>query len=67
MKKREWSQEEIEILTRRYPTDAMSDIADDMGINVTSVRLMVQKLGLKKADTFNKYSYYGRYTNKRRK
>lgn len=47
MKRRAWTQEEIDILSRMYPDHFAKEIAEIMGRGVSSVHCMARKLGLK--------------------
>ena len=61
----EWTEEKLQYLREHYPTGTAQEIADVVGCSDTTVNVKARELGIKKAPTFKKSDFHGRYLKKK--
>lgn len=61
----EWTEEKLQYLREHYPKGTAQDIADVIGCSDTTVNVKARALGIKKATTFRKSDFHGRYVKKK--
>lgn len=61
----EWTEEKLQYLREHYPTGTAQEIADVVGCSDTTVNVKAHELGIKKAPTFKKSDFHGRYLKKK--
>lgn len=62
----EWTEDKLQYIREHYPTETAQDIADVIGCSDSTVRMKAMELGLKKASSYKRTDFIGRYTGKRK-
>ncbi len=62
-----WDYEAVETLRRLYPNTPALDIAIKIGCSDVSVHKKARELGIKRDPDYDRYSFGGQYTKRKRR